>query len=605
MKKEIFNFLKSYSCGTLETNRLIVSSFLYSNKIQEVKNSLINSLFIKDGDDDFEKLLKFNELHRLSSIEDLITAFEYVISPEEKIVSGAVYTPLYIREFIVSSILEKNNKNSSITICDAACGCGGFLYTSAVLLKKMLSIPYKTIFSKSLFGVDLMHYSITRTKILLSILAITEGEDEEDFCFNLFVGNSLEFEFSSVIDKFIGFDVVVGNPPYVCSRNIDEESKKLLNNWKVSTSGHPDLYIPFFEIGLNILKESGSLGYITMNSFFKSLNGRSLRSYFSEEKLDFTILDFGGLQVFDSRSTYTCICLIEKIKTNKIKYKKVSLLNNLTLKRTKTISYDKLDDHNGWNFQAFKSISKIESTGRPFSKVFKTSSGIATLKNNIFIFDHVKEDSYYYYLENEVKIEKSICVDVFNPNKLIRTDNIKELKRKIIHPYDYSQGKPVVIPEEELSCTYPEAYKYLLSHKEVLSTRDKGMGVYPEWFSYGRVQGLERSLYKLFFPHITPISPNFTLSSDKSLLFHNGMALISDDEDLLILAQRIMRSKLFWFYILNTSKPYGSGYFSLSRNYIKSFGVYDFNEEQKKYLLQEDDQNKIDEFLELLYDVTV
>lgn len=604
MKKEIFSFLKEYSYGTIETNRLVVSSFLYKKNITHVKNELISLLLIKESDDDFAILQKFNTKYSLASIEELITAFEYIISPEEKVISGAVYTPKTIRDFIIKSLFDTKSTEQAISICDPACGCGGFLFSSALALKQKHSLSFKEIFSKYLFGIDLMEYSVTRTKILLSIMAIIEGEDEEHFDFNLFVGNSLSFDFKTIIKDFDGFDAIVGNPPYVCSRNIDPVSKKLLLNWKVSETGHPDLYIPFFEIGMNLLKDSGFLGYITMNSFFKSLNGRALRSYFSEKLYNFTILDFGGLQVFDSRSTYTCICFIEKKVTGEIRYKKLSSIKKLTSKRTKKTTYEKLDDYNGWNFQSFKIVNKIENTGQPFAKVFKSSNGIATLKNSVFIIEYDDKDTKYYHLEDGQKIEKSICVDIFNPNKLIRTDNIDSLKKKIIHPYDYSSGKAVVIPDNIMQKDYPEAYQYLLNHKQTLSTRDKGKGIYPEWYAYGRTQGLDKSSYKLFFPHITPVTPNYTLS-EESLLFHNGMALVSENKDHLILAQKIMSSKLFWFYIVNTSKPYGSGYFSLSRNYIKSFGIYDFNEQQIEYLLQEDDQNKVDKFLEQLYGIEI
>ncbi|MFW1480453.1 hypothetical protein ACEWA0_23745, partial [Vibrio parahaemolyticus] len=67
----------------------------------------------------------------------------------------------------------------------------------------------------------------------------------------------------------------------------------------------------------------------------------------------------------------------------------------------------------------------------------------------------------------------------------------------------------------------------------------------------------------------------------------------------------LMSTRLFWFYIINTSKPYGSGYFSLSRNYIKSFGIYDFSSEQIEFLINETNQEKIDKFVEDLYGVNL
>lgn len=546
----------------------------------------------------------FKELYQISTIEDLITAFEFVISPEEKVVTGAVYTPKSIRDFIVNASLE-DSLPLNPTVCDLACGCGGFLYTATEALKEKLNLSFYEIFKRYIFGVDLMDYSIQRSKILLSLQAIVAGEDRKYFDFNLYVGNSLNFDFSSYIDNFKGFYLITGNPPYVCSRNIDGDSKKLLSKFEVCASGHPDLYIPFFEIGINFLSAEGKLGYITMNSFFKSLNGRALREYFSNRKFSLKILDFGGLQVFDARSTYTCICFIEKKETNAVEYKKVNNIKKLSAKNFKNINYDKLDDYNGWNFQSFRIISKIESVGQPFQKVFKTSTGIATLKNNIFIIEGNSFDDAYYLLESGHKIEKQLCVDILNPNRFIRTDDASSIIKKIIFPYEYVEGSARIIPEDRFKKLYPCAYRYLLNFKIELSERDKGKGKYPEWYAYGRTQGLEKNRFKLLFPHITPIIPNYVLTDNMSLLFHNGLGLLSNDKDLLLLAKKIMSSKLFWFYIVNTSKPYGSGYFSLSRNYIKNFGIYDFTQEQKDYLMNETDQERIDRYLEELYDVNL
>lgn len=605
MNKEIFKFLNSYSCNVVETNRLIVSSFLRSNDIGFVKNKLISSLNIKEKDKDFEVFKEFERRFNIASIESLITSFEFVISPEEKIVTGAVYTPESIRNFIVDSLINLKSFHENLRVCDLACGCGGFLVTSAEALKRDLSISYAEIFAKHLFGVDLMDYSIERTKIVLSLLAILKGEDSEDFNFNLFLGNTLDFDFNRVIDGFDGFDFVVGNPPYVCSRNIDEDSKSLLKYWSVSSTGHPDLYIPFFQIGLHYLKDYGVLGYITMNTFFKSLNGRALRKFLSVSEYPISIIDFGNLQVFESRSTYTCICFITNASNGCIRYKKVEKISCLNDLDMKSIPYNIFDHKNGWNLQATQIISRIESTGRPFEKVFNTSSGIATLKNNVFIFDFIREDDVFYYIDSEHKIEKNVCLDVVNPNKFIFNDDVKSIKRKIIFPYIYEGSFAKAISEEKFRHIFPCAYQYLLNHKSTLLNRDKGKGKYPEWFSYGRSQGLEKYKFKLLFPHIAPTIPNFVLCDDDSLLFHNGMALISNEEKSLKLAKKIMQSRLFWFYIVNTSKPYGSGYYSLSKNYLKSFGVYNFNEEEIDYIINESDKNNINLYLEELYGVNL
>lgn len=90
-----------------------------------------------------------------------------------------------------------------------------------------------------------------------------------------------------------GFDIVVGNPPYVRAKCIEEESKKLLSRWQVTRCGNADLYMPFLEVAYSILCEDGVLGYITLNLFFKSVNARLLRSYFRNSDTAIEIVDFG------------------------------------------------------------------------------------------------------------------------------------------------------------------------------------------------------------------------------------------------------------------------------------------------------------------------
>ncbi|NOR87380.1 MAG: N-6 DNA methylase [Bacteroidales bacterium] len=604
MKKELFRFLKDYTTDVNTINKLIVSSYLSAKKINSVKNIHITSLLIQKADDEYEELQLFNQKFEIDTLEKVTEAFEYVISPKDKIVSGAVYTPTKIREFILNEIFSGIEHIEDKTVCDPACGCSGFLFTSIEKLKHITQKTYKDIIENNIFGLDIKDYAVERSKILLTLLAIDNGEDCEKINFNLFVGNALSNDWDKYIDNFSGFDIVVGNPPYVCSRNIDTESKELLVNWEVSSTGHPDLYIPFFEIGMTILKEYGHLGFITMNSFYKSLNGRALRSYFSTKSYKLNIVDFGDNQIFKSNNTYTCICLLQKVKDRNISFCSSHQDKLSNIKHT-LLPYSSLDNHRGWNLKLPSIINKIESTGKPFSSLFTTSSGIATLKNNVYIFDSVLEDEIFFYIDEKTPIEKSVCREVINTNKLTKVTDLDSIKRKIIFPYYYNNESAQVISEEEFKKEFPKAYSYLLANKELLSRRDKGTKHYTEWFSFGRNQSLGKYKYKLFFPHIAAKSPNFIISTDEELLFHNGLSLLENDLSKIKLAQKIMSSRLFWFYIENTSKPYGSGFMSLSKNYIKAFGIYDFTEEDKKWLLREKNQQNIDNFLEEKYGVSL
>ncbi|MBP1641041.1 MAG: methylase [Bacteroidetes bacterium] len=611
--KNSYRYLSQH-CSTvpMDVDRLIVSAFLEINKIQFSHNKLLKEyLILKTNTEEYAKLINFISVISREKgqfgFEELIELFEFVISPADRIINGAIYTPSYIREYIVNQTIGKRTEiSNAFKISDIACGCGGFLLNASITLKQKTSKSYSNIFRDHIFGLDIQDYSINRSKLLLSLLAISVGEDEEHFIFNLFQGDSLDFDWSVKIEQFCGFDTILGNPPYVCARNLEEETKEKLKKWEVCKSGNSDLYIPFFQIAIENLSLNGFLGFITMNSFFKSLNGRALRDYFQRVSLVFSIIDFGSEQVFKSKNTYTCICFIENRKQNFISYASADSIKLKNSHSFKKIDYNLLDSKKGWNLKDNKVISRIESTGIPFGELYQTRHGIATLKNDIYIFKPVSEDENYFYLQNGslYRIEKGICKDIVNSNKLSREVILSELKEKVIFPYD-QQAKPKLLSEELIKEKYPEAYKYLRKKRSILAGRDKGNGKYENWFAFGRTQSLEKTKNKMFFPKYSDRTPSFIINSDEDLLFYNGLAVVGSSETEMIILKKIMESSVFWYYIKSTSKPYSSNYFSLNGNYIRNFGICELTDQEVEFVLREDNRNTLNLFFEDKYELIV
>lgn len=609
--KNIFKYLESYSPLPKEVDKLIVSAFIEINDLQLINNRFLRNYSIsKRKSAKREKLLQFIEIVRSEietfDIEKLIELFEFVISPSDRIINGAIYTPSEIREYIIGqSFRREGNRIADAKIADIACGCSGFLYTASKELKRRTGNSYQYIFQNQIFGLDIQEYSVTRSKLLLSLLALSEGEDVEEFHFNLHQGDALTFIWNEHYADFNGFQIIVGNPPYVCARNLEDTVKENLKNWAVCASGNPDLYIPFFQIGYENLAENGILGYITMNTFFKSLNGRALRNYFEENKTTIRIIDFGTLQIFKSKSTYTCICFLENSQQNYIEYYK-STEKEVPTNRNQysRINYQNLDAKKGWNLNDNVIISRIEATGTPFGEKYKTRHGIATLKNDIYIFKPVAEDDDYFYLQNGslYPIEKGICKDILNSNKLSRDINFDTVVEKVLFPYN-DEVKPKALDEDFLKENFPRAFEYLQVKKKILAGRDKGKGKYEKWFAFGRTQSLEKVGNKLFFPKFSNKTPSYLISNDDDLLFYNGQAIIGHSEEEMQLVKKILESRLFWYYIKTTSKPYSSDYYSLNGTYIKNFGIPDFTEDDIDFLINEPNQNIIDAFLEDYYDV--
>jgi adenine-specific DNA-methyltransferase len=632
MNLQILRYLKDYSYETWDVNRLLVSSFLQLNNVNKVQNNFIAKYIVSETDAvEYTHLAGFIKLFENENygIEELIELFEFVISPEDKEVNGAVYTPEYIRKYIVENAIAEKTRQGDATIgglifADIACGCGGFFKTIIEILRQQTLKTYFDVFKENIYGLDIQEYSIVRTKILLSLIAITNNEDIPDFQFNLFCGDALEFDWGidPKITEKSGFDIIVGNPPYVGVTKMNTQTRNLMKNWGVSLSGKPDLYIPFFEIGLQNLNENGVLGYITVNTFFKSLNGRLLRAYFARESFDLHIVDFGGEQIFRNRSTYTCICIIGKRPDHAIKYLKTESSNLPGLRNDdfSNIPYASVDNFDGWHLVETNRtaiISKIESTGVPLGDKFMIRNGFATLQNHLYVFTPIGEDeTTYRFIKGgqEYSVEKGICRNAIKPNTLKNEAELNAKMEKLIFPYiikkddsDLFGQQPTkleIFTENYFKDKFPLAYQYLEGHKTLLAERDKGNKNYEKWYAFGRNQALALTGNKLLFPYISE-RPYFVFTSEKDLLFYNGYAIISESVDDLLVLQKILMSKIFWFYIKNTSKPYSGRFFSTAKNYIKNFGICDLTPKEKAKLMSLSNKEKIDLFLEKKYEVTI
>ena len=621
--KEIITYLKNYSDDLVLANKLIVGAFLEFSKMSILHNKLIQSCI--EGNDT-EKVSKFTNLVKLKNckfdLEDLTELFEITIPSKDVVTNGAVYTPNYIKSYIVDNAVNSNGNKDihSLTIADIACGTGAFLHSAVERIKAKTTKTYAEIFRENIFGLDISDYTIERAKILLTLLAVSNGEDIPEFKFNLYVGNALDFDWKSNVPDFSGFDAVVGNPPYVRAKHLSKDSKELMSKWEVTKSGNPDLYIPFFEIGLVNLKETGLLSFITVNTFKRSVNARNLREYFKQNKLAISIIDFGNQQIFENKSTYTCIVSISKNKSDSVKYVKANAdaIKTNAVKPFSDVAYKILNTKKGWilnKSQILENIDKLENAGISLGNKYSIKNGLATLSNDIFIFKPVDEDDKYYYHQNGKlhKIEKSICRDIIKPNRLKTENEIPALTEKIIFPYhsnnnqlDLFNGghnKMIVFEEPYFQDKYPNAYAYLKHNQEQLFNRDKGKPKKYQWFEFGRSQAINDYGKKLLFPYMSS-RPYFVYTDQEDLLLYAGYALFSESERELQIVKRILESNIFWYYIVHTSKPYSGNFYALAKNYVKDFSICKLTADEEEFLLMTDSYIERNRLLQNKYGVS-
>lgn len=134
--------------------------------------------------------------------------------------------------------------------------------------------------------------------------------------------NSLEwmFEFPEILDdegKFVGFDAVIGNPPYIHLEEMKDMSEIYGtmggNGYKVYTTYNKrgDIYCLFVERAFSLLKKNGFASYIMQNKWMQASYGKELREFFLNTRLE-KLIDFGDIQIFDDATTYPCIFLGQK-----------------------------------------------------------------------------------------------------------------------------------------------------------------------------------------------------------------------------------------------------------------------------------------------------
>ncbi|MCF6358445.1 MAG: hypothetical protein L3J54_11630, partial [Draconibacterium sp.] len=117
-----------------------------------------------------------------------------------------------------------------------------------------------------------------------------------------------------------------------------------------------------------------------------------------------------------------------------------------------------------------------------------------------------------------------------------------------------------------------------------------------------RTQALNDLGKKLLFPYMAG-QPYFVYTDQDDLLLYAGYAVYFDSERELKVLKRILESKVFWYYIKKTSKPYSGNYFALAKNYVKDFGICNLNENEKNYLLTTNSSEDRNDFLFKKYNI--
>ena len=284
------------------------------------------------------------------------------------------------------------------------------------------------------------------------------------------------FAFPEVLDSngdFLGFDLVIGNPPYIRQEEIKHLKPQLQKAFSIY-KGTSDIYTYFYEQGYKILSPNGTLSFITSNKWCRAAYGEPLRKFLLENTTINTYLDLNGIKVFESATVDTSILEFYKAKASENHALNYDNPKDYNPKDEKPLlpQYSKISQ-NALSSESFifsdsklaALKAKIESIGTPLKDWdISINYGIKTGYNEAFIIDSTKREEILKACKDEN--ERARTKELIKP--ILRGRDIKR------YSYEWA-GLWIILAKFDshkyLEKDYPAIYNYLLQHKDKLQAR--------------------------------------------------------------------------------------------------------------------------------------
>ena len=402
-------------------------------------------------------------------------------------------------------------------------------------------------------------------------------------------------------DPLSGFDVVVGNPPYVRVQGLKEnylEQTKYYEKNYVSATGSYDIYALFMEKGFKLINKKGLVSFILPHKFLITDFGSGIRKFFVEKRAVESLLHFGSELVFSEASTYTCIVTLSKKNKEKILFKKVN-----PNKISETFKWDKMDynllSNKNWDLQSeeiYNLIKKLKKQPYTVEEVFKSIfQGIATSLDDVYVFEGKEEGNiikgYNKKFDYEFEIEKELVKPILGGKEVSKYCNM-EIKNYVLFPYHRINNKMEIVDIKYIENNLPLTKKYLENFEKEIKGREKGkMSNRQDWYAYIYPKNLDKFDSSKIMTREISLGCNMTYDSEGKI-YHNtkvysfvkNKKFNVDDKFYLAL----LNSKVMWFFIKNTGSEYSGGYYVFKTNYLKPFPLPEIPDNAEMFIEKAD-----------------
>ena len=377
------------------------------------------------------------------------------------------------------------------------------------------------------------------------------------------------FEFPEVLDndgKFVGFDAVIGNPPYIRQEEFADIKPYLKQHYRTFT-GTADLFVYFIELGLRNLRPGGIFNFITSNKWMRATYGQPLRNVIKQHRIN-SIVDFGDLPVFEEAIAYPCIVGLEKSKPKR----SFDAANVTTLQFAEGLEAyldevrievlpEALPD-NGWTLSDSNSqrlFAKIKQAGTPLGEFVggKFYYGIKTGFNDAFVIDRATRD--------RLITEDPKCEEIIKP--FLRG---RDVKRWVLQPQDLW----LIFTRRGIDINvYPSIKKHLEGYKSRLIPGSPG-GRKPGSYEWYEIQDnvaywKEFEGPKIIIPAITN---SVSYAFDDAGYFSNDKTSICVSDKAIYLLG-LLNSSTSWCFIRQIAATKQGGFYEFKPMYVSQIPI--------------------------------
>ncbi len=397
--------------------------------------------------------------------------------------------------------------------------------------------------------------------------------------------NSFEwrFEFPEVLNNdgdFVGFDVVIGNPPYIRQELLSAFKDYLKSNFRVF-SGTGDLFSYFYELSFNVLSDKGVFCFIN-NTFDKTNAGKILRKYIQENYSILKYIDFTSVVVFEAATTYPVVMLISKekpnesgfdfLKVNPTEYNinKENIFNEPYFIRL----FQKNLDSNVWSFNnkiEFDLYNKILDHKTIQEQYGQCYRGIVTGFNEAFIIDKTKKE--------ELEKGNTLNFELLKP--FLEGKDLKKWSTPEIDKWIIFTRRGTDIEKYSSIKRHLEEYKNFLTPK--IKSSDK-IGRKPGSYKWFEIQ--DSVDYYRFFEESKIVWPN--LQNKNKFLFDqegryiNAPGVIFPTKEKYLLA--FLNSSVVWYFLTNICVIRSGGFIEVKPQYFEQIPIPELSEKNKSVL---------------------